>query len=368
MNNMRKNMVKILLSIIIICCCVILCILNSITHKGIILENWNDYYNENNIVFFYEDFSNEKIKVLEDMFDLKKISEDTMEELDKALEIVKICNKIVEYDDVNNYDGNSAYDILKEKGENKKVSNHDLAVITRDMLNAVNIKSRIGVFRSGDAQFKERYEYYIVEFWSVKYSKWIALDCIDAGYFMHGNTKLSAIEILNNKFRDVSYLGNSTQKNYKNKLNAFLDSYSIDIDNTIASGRSNSCVTYVKDEKALQIKYNNIFAKPTIFTTENILFEKSPYDRRVGSDEKSYIILSLNNKQDKESDEAITELIIAGFKDGKVMDDFYLNINGGGYEEVKRYKVVQLEKGIMKIELSCDGQNVCSSLNIDKQK
>lgn len=368
MSTIKSNIFKIILGMILIGGGVVLAIVNQMTYKGIKVIEWDNYYNENNIAFFYEDFSNKKIKFLEDTYNLKETTKDEKSELDKAIKITKIANKIVEYDDIESKNLNSAYEILVEKGDRKKVSNRDLAIITRDMLNSIGINSRIGIYRSGDAQFKAKYEYYIVEFWSQEYSKWIAIDCIDQGYFMKGDNKLSAIEVLTNNFRDISYLGKSSQKDYKNKLKRYLDSYSLQIDNTILKEKSNSYVTYIKDNDALEIKYINKVAPPTIFTTETKLFEKSPYERRIGTDEKAYLILSLMNSKNEETNEKLVELIIAGFKDGSVIKDCYININGEGYEPIEKYKKIELRKGKTRIELSLDGQTTISNVYISREK
>lgn len=368
MSKMRTNSFKIILGAIIVFGGAILGIVNQMSYKGIKVAKWDNYYNESNVAFFYEDFSSDKIKFLEDTYHLKEATKDEKSDLDKVIKITNIVNKIVEYDDVENMNLNSAYDILVEKGDRKKVSNKDLAIITRDMLSSIGISSRVGVYRSSNAQFKEKSQYYIVEFWSTEQSKWIAIDCIDQGYFVNGKTKLSAIEILTNNFKDVSYLGKSSQKDYKNKIKKYLDSYSLQIDNTILNEKSNSYVTYLKDKDALELKYINGFAPPTIFTEETKLFEKSPYERRIGTDEKAYLILSLMNSKNEEKNETITEIIIAGFKDGSVIKECYVNIDGKGYEKINSYTKTELKKGKTSIELSLDGKTPISSVEIVKEK
>lgn len=368
MSRIRRNTFKIILGVIVVFGGALLGIVNQMNYKGIKVEKWDNYYNESNIVFFYEDFSSSKIKFLEDTYHLKEATKDEKTDLDKVIKITNIVNKIVEYDDVDNENLNSAYDILVDKGDKKKVSNKDMAIITRDMLSSIGINSRVGMYRSKNAQFKEKSQYYIVEFWSKEFSKWIAVDCIDQGYFVSGDTKLSAMEVLTDNFKNVSYLGKSSQKDYKNKIKKYLDSYSLQIDNTILNEKSNSYVTYLKDKDALELKYINKFAPPTIFTEETKLFEKSPYERRIGTDEKAYLILSLINSKSEENNGSITEIIIAGFKDGSVIKEYYVNIDGKGYEKVNSYTKTELKKGKTSIELSLDGQTPISSVEINREK
>lgn len=365
MNTMKKNMIKIFLAIVIMICCSILCLLNAFNHKGTMIKEFNNYYDENNIVFFYENSADPKIKALDDRYKIKEKTASEKDELKKALSICKITSTIMNYDDVSDSNYNSAYDILQEKGKTKsvKVSRRDYSIITRDMLCAGGITARVGYFRSADSQFKEKTLYYIVEYWSREYSKWIALDCVDSGYFMSGDTKLSALEILNDSIRDISYLGNTSQKDYKSKFRRYLDSYTIEIDNTIAHSRSNSYVCYVKNDKALEIKWCKSYAPPTIFTKSSVLFERSPYDNTVTKDEKAYTILCLSNEKDKDM-----VLTIAGFQNGSVMNSYYLDINNSGYKQIDKYEKINLEKGVTSIKLSVDGETEISSVTIDRQK
>ena len=368
MDTMKKNMIKIFLGFIIMICCVILTILNTFNHKGIILKEFNNYYDENNIVFFYENSAAPKIKALNDEYKVKEKTASEKDELKKALSICKITSDIIDYDDIHDSEKNNGYDILKEKREAKsgKVSRRDYAVITRDLLCAAGINARVGYFRSADSQFKERTVYYVVEYWSRKYSKWIVLDCLDIGYFMNGDSKLSALEVLNGGIKEISYLGNTGQKDYKSKLRRYLDSYTIGIDNTIAQNKSNSYVCYVKNDKALEIKWCKSYAPPTIFTKSSLLFERSPYDDTVTKDTKAYLILCLSEDKDKEGTKTV--LTIAGFQNGSIMNSYYIDVNNKGYKQINKYEKINIEKGVTSIKLSIDGKTEISSVKIDRQK
>ena len=370
LGTMKKNMIKIILAIIIIFCAIVLCLLNQFNHKGIIIAQWNNYYDENNIVFFYDESINEKVNYLNEKFKISDAVSGEKEELDKVLKICKIAGTAVDYDDIADANLNSGYDILREKEKNnsKKVSRKDFNIITRDMLASVGIKSRIGYFRTANSQFKEKTKYSVLEFWSNKAGKWIVIDCVDNGYFMYGDNRVSALEILNTGIRKISYLGNTSQKDYKNKLKRYLDSYTIDIDNTVNRNRSNSEVCYLKDEGALEIKWCNSYAPPTIFTQSAVLFEKSPFDNAVTKDEKAYLIVSLIEMKSEDNKSTDTGAIIAGFRDGRVMSEYYLNTNNSGYKKIDKYDKIKLEKGVTDIKLSIDGENEISSVTIKRDK
>ena len=369
LNKSNINKIKIVTGIILLGIGITLSIMNFKTSKGINIESWDNYYNENNIVFFYENSLNENLKMLDSTYKVNEIVNKETSEIDKVLKTVDIINSIVECDDVRETEFNSGYEILLEKGQGKKVSQRDMAIIERDMLTTIGINARVGIFRKSNAQFAKNPEDYVVEYWSTKYNKWIMIDFIDKGYFLEGNNKLSSIEVLTKDIKKIAYLGKSSQKDYKNKIKYYLNSYSLPIDNTMFGSKSNSYITYVKDNKSVEIKLENRFLPPTIFTEKLELFEKSPFDKQVGTDEKAYIILAKSNDtNDSSKDSNTIKLVIGGFKDDKIMDTYYLNINDSGYEEVNKYKEIELDKGVTKIELSLDRTNTVSSVVINKGK
>ena len=331
------------------------------------MTEWNNFYNEDNIVFFYEKNNNSIIRELGKTYELESYVSGEKSELDKVLKVVGLVNTLVEYDGVADTNLNNAAEILAQKTESKKTSARDMAIITRDMLTSLNIYSRVGTFRKKNSQFENSYEYTVLEYWSSENNKWIMIDVKDQGIFYDKDKKLSAIEVLSSNMGKISYLGNTPQKNYKNNLIKYLSSYSISIDNGISSYKSNSYVTYLKEKVNVEIKYKNKFAQPSIFTRESKLFERSPFNSKYGRDKKAYIILAADEKVDEKTKEVTKNFIIGGFKDDKIMDKYYLNIDNQGYEEVEKYKKIPLKKGVTKIELSLDGINTISSVTFDNK-
>lgn len=364
---MKKNNLKVIAGAIFFIMAIILGIINMKNDKGLQVTEWNNYYNEDNIVFFYEKNTNSKIKELNQSYNINRLVSGEKSELDKVLKVTSLVNNLVEYDGVADTNLNNGIEILEKKKEEIKTSSKDMAIITRDMLTSLNIYSRVGTFRKKNSQFESSYEYSVLEYWSSENNKWVMIDVRDEGVFYDKDRKLSAIEVLSSDIRKISYLGKTPQKDYKNKLNEYLASYSIPIDNGISDNKSNSYITYLKEKVDVEIKYKNKFAQPSIFTRETKLFERSPFNSQYGRDEKAYIILSATEKQDEKTKESSTSLIIGGFKDDKIMDKYYLNINGKGYEEVEKYKQISLEKGITKIELSLDGATVISSITLNNR-
>lgn len=351
--------------------------------QGITIKNWDNYYNENNIVFFYESPKSEKNIQLDEKYKINDYVKNEENESDKVLKCTNIIKGLVEKDDVQETGLNNAFDILEKKGDSKKVNFKDAAIIARDIINCTGLKTRIGVFRKGDAQFEKNHEYYVIEYWSTELNKWVMIDFLDQGYFLDGDNKLSGIEVLNCNLRKVPYMGNSSQQDYKNNLNKYLDSYSVNIENSNASIRSNCIVTFIKNDSALEIKFKNRYPAPTIFTKETQLFEKSPFNDLIQKDEKGYLLVSVlpteknkdsnnsNTSSDLTSSENVEKdikgetILIAAFKDDKVMKSFYISINGSEFEQVEGSKEQVLEKGKTKIDLSTDGSTIVSSITID---
>ena len=167
-------------------------------------------------------------------------------------------------------------------------------------------------------------------------------------------------------------------------MNKYLDSYSVNIENSNTSKRSNCSITYIKNDRALEIKFKNKYPSPTIFTKQTQLFEKSPFNDLIQDDEKAYLLVcpskltehNKNNKLDASAASADSKedevkvigdkVLISAFKDDKVMKSFYLSINGSNFEEVEDYKEYVLEKGTTTIDLSIDGNTIISSVAIEK--
>lgn len=380
---MKSNKMKIIAGIIIILGLPILSLYAKAKYsQGINVTKWDNYYDENNIVFFYEDSYNENNVMLDKKYKISEYVSNEEKEFDRVLKATTIVKELVEKDDVPETGLDNAMDILKKKGDSKKVNFKDMAIIARDIVNCTGVKTRIGVFRKGDAQKTSNYEYYVLEYWSTELNKWVMVDFLDKGYF-EKDTKLSAVEVLNGNLRKIPYNGNTGQKDYKNNLNKYLDSYSVNIENSNKNVRSNCMVTYIKDDSALQLKYKNKYASPTIFTKNTQLFEKSPFNDLVYEDKKAYLLicpskLTESSKDKSKNTEDVSKnsadetkvvgekVLISAFKDDKVIKSYYLKINGSDYEKIEGFKEIKLENGTTTIELSIDGSTSVSSVSILK--
>lgn len=364
-----KKVKKALLLIMFIAACAGLYFKVFASNKGTKVIEWDNIYNEGNLTFFYEDKDSisekKKLKNLDETYNVSGLIKEEATELRKVIKTTEILNTILEYDDVKDSLNNNGYDILKEKGVKKKSSARDMAITERDLLLSVGYISRVGEFRKKNPQFENSPNYYIVEYWSNEYNKWVMVDFLDKGYLEKDNVPLSAIEVLGSDVKELTYVGSSTQNEYRKKIKKYLNSYTIAIDNTLLSKKSNSNVTYINDSKDIDIIIKGNYIYPTIFTQNKDLFNIKPGVEATGKDSRAYLILMKKPVSGKE--ENLT-FVVGAFKDGSVIDQCYIKINDGAFENVKMYKEFELKKGENTIELSMNGSEVISTIKIKMDK
>ena len=149
----------------------------------------------------------------------------------------------------------------------------------------------------------------------------------------------------------------SEEEYFSNKKNLF-KSYTIMIDNTVDRIKSNSVITYITSKEEIALTYANESLMPTIYTENTALFTQSPEVELVAEDDKAYIILM------KSEEEGVERFVVGGFKDGSIMDEYYVGRNDGSFEKVNEYFEVELIKGENMISISCDGINEDARIEI----
>lgn len=338
-------------------------------NKKYYVITWDNIYNENNLRFFYEDNKDILISSLNKVYKVDQIVDSEKDIHEKVLKIIDLLHNIVEYDNVNDSNYNNAYTILQQGNTIKKVSQKDMAIIARDLILTQGIPCRIGEFRSEIGPTKKEQNYYIVEYWNEEFNKWIMIDFMDRGYFINKKIPCSAIEVLEYKVEDFSYIGQSEKKEYLKHISGLLESYTIAIDNTIGRKMSNCLLTYLyKDTSNITLEFKGIFTEPTIFTQNKYLFSKNPYDKQIEQDEKAYlVIMKINDLQfsnsNNKSKDINDKVVIGAFKDGKIIDQYYLKINDGEYELVEKYKEYDFLDD-NNIQLSLDGITDIATIEI----
>lgn len=321
------------------------------------IKLWDNIYNGDSIALFYEEGKDLRIEMLRAIYNLDKIAKED-DEIKYILKIVEAAGEVVTLGDVNDTKALNGYDIIRLNGEKKTVSEKDMSIIIRDFITSAGYNARIGEIRCSKKDEDKYDRYYIVEYYSDKYKKWIAIDIVDGGYFTFENTPCSGVELVERKKTELKYIGNiSSEEYFSNKKNLF-KSYTIMIDNTVDRIKSNSVITYITSKEDIALTYGDETLMPTIYTENTALFTQSPEVELVTEDDKAYIILMKSEEEDVE------RFVVGGFKDGSIMDEYYVGRNDGSFEKVNEYFEVELIKGENMISISCDGINEDARIEI----
>ena len=332
--------------------------------KGLKITTWNNKYNENNIRFTYQESVPQSIKNLDSIYKISTQITANSSEISKALQAETFLKSIADIDNtVEETTKNNGYDIIKDMGGRKKLSERDMAIVQRDILIDLGFKVRIGELKKESPQFQKKPDYYVIEYWSKNYNKWVMLDFKDLGYFEKDDIPQSAMEVLDSKLDDLTYIGKSAQKTYKAQIQPYLQSYTVAIDNTLEQNNSKINLTYCTTKKNLDLKVGNKFIGPTLFTDNRVLFDKSPDDKVTSTDYKAYIVLT--KKKDDNQDYTYT---INAYKDNALINDFYIKINDDPVERISSGKDVTFDKGTYSIGLMLDGVNVVNNIVIVRDK
>ena len=321
------------------------------------IKLWNNIYNGDSIALFYEEESDLRIEMLRALYNLDKIDKGD-DEINYILKVSEVASKVVTLDNVDDTKALNGYDIIRLIGEKRIVSAKDMAIIVRDFITSVGYDARIGEIRCSKKD-EDKYDiYYIVEYYSNKYNKWIAVDIVDGGYFTFENTPCSGVELVEKGISQLKYIGKVSSEEYFSDKKDLFKSYTIMIDNTVDRVKSNSVITYITSKNEITLTYGDKALMPTIYTENRELFTKAPNAEGEVEDDKAYIILM------KSEEEGVEKFVVGGFKNGKIMDEYYVGRSNGTFEKVNEYFELELIKGKNMISISCDGVNEDARIEI----
>lgn len=321
------------------------------------IKLWNNIYNGDSIALFYEEESDLRIEMLRALYNLDKIDKGD-DEINYILKVSEVAGKVVTLDNVDDTKALNGYDIIRLIGEKRIVSAKDMAIIVRDFITSVGYDARIGEIRCSKKD-EDKYDiYYIVEYYSNKYNKWIAVDIVDGGYFTFENTPCSGVELVEKGVSQLKYIGKVSSEEYFSDKKDLFKSYTIMIDNTVDRVKSNSVITYITSKNEITLTYGDKALMPTIYTENRELFTKAPNSEGEVEDDKAYIILM------KSEEEGVEKFVVGGFKNGKIMDEYYVGRSNGTFEKVNEYFELELIKGKNMISISCDGVNEDARIEI----
>ena len=321
------------------------------------IKLWNNIYNGDSIALFYEEESDLRIEMLRALYNLDKIDKGD-DEINYILKVSEVASKVVTLDNVDDTKALNGYDIIRLIGEKRIVSAKDMAIIVRDFITSVGYDARIGEIRCSKKD-EDKYDiYYIVEYYSNKYNKWIAVDIVEGGYFTFENTPCSGVELVEKGVSQLKYIGKVSSEEYFSDKKDLFKSYTIMIDNTVDRVKSNSVITYITSKNEITLTYGDKALMPTIYTENRELFTKAPNSEGEVEDDKAYIILMKSEEEDVE------KFVVGGFKNGKIMDEYYVGRSNGTFEKVNEYFELELIKGKNMISISCDGVNEDARIEI----
>ena len=321
------------------------------------IKLWNNIYNGDSIALFYEEESDLRIEMLRALYNLDKIDKGD-DEINYILKVLEAASKVVTLDNVDDTKALNGYDIIRLIGEKRIVSAKDMAIIVRDFITSVGYDARIGEIRCSKKD-EDKYDiYYIVEYYSDKYNKWIAVDIVDGGYFTFENTPCSGVELVEKGVSQLKYIGKVSSEEYFSDKKDLFKSYTIMIDNTVDRVKSNSVITYITSKNEITLTYGDKALMPTIYTENRELFTKAPNAEGEVEDDKAYIILM------KSEEEGVERFVVGGFKNGKIMYEYYVGRSNGTFEKVNEYFELELIKGKNMISISCDGVNEDARIEI----
>lgn len=328
---------------------------------GLQVNKWDNIYEEKNIKLYYNNSNKEILEEINNKYNLDKIINESKDELDKSLKILNWINDNMKYK--NNIkvitDNKSSLDILEDLGKKDAYSDEEICIVFNDFALSTGMISRIGkLIASKEEKVKIKDNISVCEIWSTKYNKWIMIDPSNNNYILKNDIPMSAIEVINNNLEELSVIGEKSESKYKKDIIKYLEAYSIKIDNGVYGiGKSNSYICYSKNINVDNIPINVNLNYPTIFLNNSYLFELSPKEEKIESNDKIATIIFSNKASDKAIDKNIKMELVAGvFKNSTMVNKYYISIDNGPFKEENKYFVVKIKEGINIIKLSEDGK------------
>ncbi|KYN76816.1 hypothetical protein A0J52_14235 [Clostridium sporogenes] len=340
------------------------------SNKGIIVEKWDNFYEGNNIHFYYSDGKSPNPQQLKSKYSLDKLTSKGKDDIDKALKITSWLNNKLKFSKNSIKTEDDPLTILEKYKEGETVSDKEFNEIFTEAISSVGIYSRIGEFRVKDAQHSKKDDFFMVsEIWSDKYKKWIMIDVVNSCYMKKAGVPLSAIEVLNNGISNLEVNGVKDKNKYIKKMERYFYSYTIGIDNNIHDGvKSNSYITYISKGQVPELKTIKGYIKPTIFVNNDSLFTISPKTqyKDLQNDKKPTLIISKKNTEGKE--EETPSFYVASFKDSVMVKEFYISVNGADFGKVNNIFELKLKEGQNSIKLSENGKDVPREVIVNYKK
>lgn len=334
------------------------------SQEGIFTTKWDNFYEGDNIVFYYELEGNPNLQKLKAKYDLDEVIKDSTDELDKALKIMDWVNKKMKFNKGSISTKEDAINILKQAENNNSFSDREFSIVFSQCSASLGLYVRRGEFRVKESQNNKKDPYFkVCEVWSSKYSKWIMLDIANNTFMESEGKPLSAIELLNKGFEHVNTKGIKNIEKYVKKMKPYMHTYTIEIDNNLnGMTKSNSFITYTPKGPMPEICIEGGLIRPTIFVNNDAVFRKPPTIAKSQSENKDKIPTLILSKKTSEDDEII--LYGASFKDSGMLKGFYISVNNDTWMEINNYFTIPIKEGENNIRLSLDKKSVLREVNL----
>ncbi len=335
--------------------------------EGLKITKWDNFYNGDNIHFYYLTPENENLSKLKIKYGLNNLIDDKVDQLDNSIKIMKFINEKVKVKSTSMTREKSVLEIMELAFDGGEISDSDYVSIYEECLASVGINARRGILRSADGKNKGKSYFSVCEIWSDKYKKWVMIDGVNGYYMTQDGNPLGAVEIINKGIDKVEIYDLKDTTKYIKIMKSYYESYSIYVDNNkYGELKSNSQITYLKEKQLPNIETKEGFIQPTIFVNSPQVFNISPkiQYKNTGKDETPTLILA---KRDLKNDtKEVQNFTLGAFINSYMISDYFISINGGDYIKVDTFYDVQIIKGTNSIKLSQDGKSLSKEVIIEK--
>jgi len=334
---------------------------------GLKVIKWENFYDGNNIHFYYLNPQNENLLKLKTKYGLDKLKDNKKDQFDNSMKIMKFINEKVKAQSNAMTSDKNASEIMDVAFNGEKISDSDYATIYEECLASIGINVRRGVLRSTDKEIIGKSYFNVCEIWSDKYHKWIMIDGVNGCYMREKEIPLGAIEIINKGINKVQIANLKDTNKYIKNMESYYESYSISVDNNkYGELKSNSKITYLKYKQLPNIETKEGFIQPTIFVNSAQVFNTSPNLQYVNTGKEKTPTLIFAKRDLKSDTKEVDNFTVGAFMNSYMMPNYYISVNGSDYIKVETFYDLQIVKGTNTIKLSQDGKIVARVVVIEK--
>lgn len=334
--------------------------------EGIRIMKWDNFYDGNNIHFYYLNPENENISKLKTKYGLNNLMDEKVDELANSIKIMEFINEKVKAQGTSMNSDKTTLEIMEVAFGGAEISDSDYVAIYEECLASVGISVRRGILRSVDKKNKGKSYFNVCEIWSSKYKKWIMIDGVNGHYMTQKGVPLGAVEIINKGIEKVEITDLKDPNKYIKSMKKYYESYSIYVDNNkYGELKSNSQITFIKEKQLPEIETKEGFIQPTIFVNSPKVFTVSPkiQYKDTGVDKSPTLIFA---KKDLKNDtKGVLNFTIGAFSNSYMVKDYFLSVNGGDYIKVDTFFELQILEGTNSIKLSQDGKTLSKEVVIE---